>query len=230
MISLLHPTLKRPDRSKVTIEKWLANAGITDFEVIVSLDSTDPNLPTYQEIHKARTIVFMENRNAIQAINLAALNARGDIMIVVSDDTDCPNEWGQKILQASRGRTDWIMKVNDGIQRWIITMPVMDRAYYNRFGYIYHPGYHHMFCDTELTHVADLLKRTIKREELLFPHRHYSVTKQRPDEVSKQADATWNQGKELYLQRVREKFGLKGVDVMSISDASHYKWLKNNLK
>jgi glycosyltransferase involved in cell wall biosynthesis len=229
MISLLHPSLKRPDRSKATIEKWVANAG-TEIEVIVSLDSTDPNLKAYQEIHKGRKIVLMENRNAIQAINLAAKNASGDILIVVSDDTDCPQLWGKKILEAVVNRRDWIMKTTDGIQKWIITMPVMDRAYYNRFGYIYYPEYQHMFCDTELTHVADLLKRVIKREYLFFPHKHYSVTKAKRDDVSIQADSTWDQGKQLYLQRVREKFGLKGVDVMNISDNNHFRWLKQNLR
>src|SRR5687767_7183249 len=108
-------------------------------------------------------------------------------------------------------------------------MPVMDRTYYSRFGYVYYPGYAHMFVDTELTHVADILHRTIKRDDLNFPHRHYSVTRQPKDEVTLKADATWNQGKQLYLQRVRESFGLKGVDVMNISDPSHSRWLKQNL-
>lgn len=230
MISLLHPSRSRPNKSFETISKWLSHSGISIFEVIISLDEDDPQLERYLQLHHSFTPIINKNRSAVDAINNAAKVAKGEILIVVSDDSDCPHDWGNKILQASRGRTDWIMKVNDGIQKWIITMPVMDRAYYNRFGYIYYPGFVHMFCDTELTHVADLLKRTIKREDLLFPHRHYSVTKQRPDEVSKQADATWNQGKELYLQRVREKFGLNGVDVMNISDTSHYKWLKKNLK
>lgn len=106
----------------------------------------------------------------------------------------------------------------------------MDRVYYDRFGYIYYPEYKHMFADTEFTHVADSMHKIITREDLRFPHRHYSVTKQKPDEISKKADLTWNQGKELYLRRVRERFGLpKNIDVMNISDNSHYRWLKANL-
>jgi len=104
----------------------------------------------------------------------------------------------------------------------------MDRNYYERFGYIYYPEYKHMFCDTELTHVADSLRKTLKREDLLFPHLHYSVTRTKKDDVTIKADATWNQGKELYLRRVKDKFGL-GIDVMNISDNNHYHWLKKNL-
>jgi hypothetical protein len=227
VISLIHPSRSRPEKSFQTIQKWIANAGV-DIEVIVSLDFDDPNFNDYLKIYGSQVIVN-KNGSAVDAINNAAKVGKGEILIVVSDDSDCPSNWGSKILKASQGRTDWIMKINDGIQRWIITMPIMDRAYFNRFGYIYYPEYKHMFCDTELTHVADVLKRTIKREDIFFPHRHYSVTKQRPDEVSKQADATWEQGKQLYLNRVRESFGLKNVDVMNISDNSHLRWLRQNM-
>lgn len=226
MISILHPSRSRPEKSKQTTDRWLANAG-TEVELIVSVDNTDPCLAQYLDAHN--TVIVNNNQSAVDAINNAAKVAKGDILIVVSDDSECPRNWGQKILDATRGRKDWILKVNDGIQRWIITMPIMDRDYYDRFGYIYYPGYSHMFCDTEISHVSDLLRRTIKREDLSFPHRHYSVTRQKPDEVSKKADSTWEQGKQLYLSRVRECFGLKGVDVMNISDTSHYKWLKKNL-
>lgn len=228
MISLLHPSRSRPEKSWQTTQKWIGQAGV-EFELIVSVDHDDPKFNEYLRLYGSQLIVN-KNRSAIDAINNAAKVAKGDILIVVSDDSDCPRNWGQKIVEATRNKKDWILKVNDGIQRWIITMPIMDRTYYNRFGYIYFPEYKHMFCDTELTHVADILRRTIKREDLNFPHRHYSVTKEKKDEISLKADATWNQGKQLYLQRVREKFGLEGVDVMAISEVSHLRWLKQNLR
>lgn len=226
-ISIIHPTRSRPQKSANTLTKWTTNVG-ADFELIVSVDNDDPSFNEYLLLY-GNKMIHNDNRSAIDAINNAAKVATGDILIVVSDDSDCPRNWGQKIINATRNKKDWILKVNDGIQRWIITMPVMDRIYYNRFGYIYFPGYQHMFVDTELTHVADLLHRTIKRDDINFPHRHYSVTRQPKDEVTLKADATWNQGKQLYLQRVRESFGLKGVDVMNISDPSHSRWLKQNM-
>lgn len=226
MISILHPSRSRPEKSWTTIQKWIAYAG-TEVELIVSLDHDDPKLGQYMD--KYENMLISINKSAIDAINNAAKIAKGEILIVVSDDSDCPSNWANKIIEATKGKRDWILKVNDGIQRWIITMPIMDRTYYSRFGYIYYPGYGHMFCDTELTHVADILKRTIKRDDLNFPHRHYSVTREKKDEISIKADSTWNQGKQLYLQRVRDSFGLKGVDVMNISDVSHQRWLKHNL-
>lgn len=227
MISLLHPSRGRLERSYEVTQKWMGNAG-QKCELIVSIDSNDPHKERYLELYG--NCLVSENRSAVDAINNAAKVSTGDILIVVSDDSDCPRNWVEKILNATSHKRDWMLKVNDGIQRWLITMPIMDRAYYNRFGYVYYPEYSHMFCDTELTHVADILNRTIKRNDLEFRHNHYSVTKAKRDEVSIKADATWNQGKQLYLQRVKESFGLKGVDVMNVSDNSHYRWLKQNLR
>lgn len=228
MISILHPSRSRPEKSWQTTQKWIGNAGI-QCELIVSVDYDDPHFNQYLLLYGSQLIVN-NNRSAVDAINNAAKVATGEILIVVSDDSDCPRNWGQKIIEATRNKRDWILKVNDGIQRWIITMPIMDRVYYSRFGYIYFPEYLHMFCDTELTHVADTLKRTLRRDDIYFPHRHYSVTREKKDEVTLRADATWNQGKQLYLQRVKQSFGLKGVNVMDVSDSSHSRWLKMNLR
>ena len=229
MISLLHPTRNRPDKSRDTTNKWISHAN-TAIELIVSVDEDDPQLEKYKEYYSGVRLLVRKNRSAIDAINAAAEASSGSILVVVSDDSDCPRNWGNKIIDATANKKDWIMKVNDGIQRWVITMPIMDRIYYNRFGYIYYPDYLHMFCDTEVSHVADLLKRRITRDDFSFPHRHYSVTRTGKDTTSQKADSTWEQGKQLYLRRAKESFGLKGVDIMNVSDNAHLRWLKANLK
>jgi hypothetical protein len=155
--------------------------------------------------------------------------ATGDIMIVVSDDTDCPYNWVVKILKATDGREDFVLRVNDGIQRWIITMPIIDRKYYNRFGYVYHPEFRHMFVDTHFTHVASLLGRVHWRSDIHFPHDHYSVRKSQKDEMNERADATWKQGEELYLELFKRGFDLPGVDPWDITDEKHKAWIRSKL-
>lgn len=234
MISLLHPSRSRIERSKETIDKWRSRAGQNaEYEIIISIDSDDNQKLEYQ-LHYGEhyKVLVNDNRSAIDAINKAAERARGNIMIVVSDDTDVPQNWYEKIISATNGREDFILKVNDGIQKWIITMPVMDRKYYNRFGYIYQPDYKHCFCDTEMTHVADALKKIIFRDDLRFPHEHYCVGKAKKDQINERADATWQQGMQLYLRRVRERFGLDpSIDIYNLSGNAdnHLKWLKSNL-
>lgn len=203
-------------------------------ELIISLDFDDPERATYEqamkEIHgpKFYTIgITNHNRSAVDAINTAAKVAKGDIMIVLSDDTDCPDNWAELIENEVRGKKDFVLRVEDGIQSWLCTMPVFDRAYYNRFGYVYYPGYLHQFVDTEFTHVAYGLNRVIK-SNLLFPHLHYSVKKLgiKPDEINHRADRTTTEGRNLYLQRFQKGFDIPDFDVWNFQDFNHEQWLK----
>lgn len=229
--SLLHPSRSRADKSIRTIGNWLFLAGQgADIEVIVSIDDDDNQKHVYQHNYgdSARVIVS-KNRSAIDAINKAAEVATGDILIVVSDDTACPKGW-PKILEKAIGfRKDFVLKVFDGVQEYVVTMPIMDRRYYERFGYVYHPDYRHQFCDTELAHVADVTKRLIIRNDITFKHQHYSVMKEGKDAVSMRADGTWNHGKMVYLTHLRQRFSLpESVDILTLckEGTAHREWLR----
>jgi hypothetical protein len=221
MISIIHPTRSRPEKSFETITKWLDNSGLKDIEIIISVDSDDyekeklEKLVTQWASSREVYVFWLEgdNKSAIEAINRGAMATHGNIMIVVSDDTDCPEYWAIDLLEEVKGKTDWILKTRDGIQSWLITMPVMDRAYYNRFGYIYHPSYQHAFVDTHLTCVADLIGRKIV-SELLFPHLHPSVTGEKKDELMKRTDATFEDGKRVFVDMLKNNFELKESDII----------------
>jgi glycosyltransferase involved in cell wall biosynthesis len=202
MISLIHPSRGRPQQSFETIQKW-RGLSVADPDLIVSLDFDDPNLNEYKEIYDESVIIINRNRSTVDAINNGAKLALGDILIVVSDDTDCSEGWDFKLKQSINNNTDFILKTQDGIQPYIITMPIMDRAYYNRTGYIYHPDFQHLFCDTYLTCVADITGRKIT-SDLMFKHNHYSVNGTQPDELHKRNDATWKQGQETFIRLMKE--------------------------
>lgn len=236
-ISILHPSRSRPKKSYNTIQKWIERAG-TDVEVIVCIDMDEPKsleyqslyLPLIQEDHSKYWLSLHENRSAVDAINHAAKVATGDIFIVVSDDTDCPENWAVDLLKHLEGRDDFIAKVSDGIQPWIITMPIMDRKYYDRFGYVYYPEYLHMFCDTELSAVADMTGRriTIPME---FKHLHYSTGAAEKDQVSVKADATWAQGEALFLERYKRFFDLPAPYLYNkITDTGTQRWINTKLR
>jgi hypothetical protein len=210
------------------MSKFINYAGTNDIELLVSLDSDEPFLNEYRQAYGK--VLVNDNKSAIEAINFAARQATGDIMIVVSDDTDCEPDWALKILDAVQNRSDYILKVWDGIQKWVITMPVMDRVYYNRFGYIYYPGFKHMFCDTWLSHQAESLGRVIVRHDIVFNHLHYSAGKSKADEINKRADATWNEGKSLYLSLVRENFKRPNYGLSSHEAEGHLQWLRSALR
>lgn len=226
MISLLCPSRQRPKKMFDTLQNWIKKS-TQGFEIILSLDIDDPTVDEYFELFQYVNAIRLVNTNksAVDAINNAARVARGNIFIVVSDDFDCPERWDEQILKATEGKTDWIAKTPDGIQNWIITMPIMDRVYYNRFRYIYYPEYLHMFCDTELTCVADLLGRKIDLN-IPFPHNHYSIGKSEKDQVSDKADATWMQGEKLFIERAKRNFDLVNYSG-KITNVEYINWLRS---
>lgn len=209
-ITILHPSRNRPRQADKTIKEWLRNAkDQSQIEYILSVDKDDKDLPAYKQlaIHNGTYCAVNKNKSAIEAINRSAEVSTSNIIIVVSDDFGCFPNWDEALLKEVEGKEDFILKTQDGIQDWIITLPIMDRVYYNRFGYIYNPEYRHLWSDTEMTKVGDILGKTIK-SDLFFEHRHYTVGKSRKDLINVKNDKSWNQGKELYNERSRINFGL----------------------
>lgn len=231
MISIIHPSRGRPNRSSETFFKWSACTKYPDgVHWLCSLD-LDDDIGAYMDAytHHGFTImspIISKNSSSIEAINNAANHWRcdGDIIMVVSDDTEPVQDWDVKLLAEVEGKNDWILKTQDGIQSYIITMPIMDRAYYNRTGYIYHPDFQHLFCDTYLTCVADIKGRKIT-SNLLFKHNHYSVNGTPPDELHKRNDATWKQGQETFIKLMKQ---FTPEERSRIQDKGMKNWLRNH--
>lgn len=220
MISLIHPSRGRPNKAHQAAWNWISKAGC-EIDYILSLDADDTQCQFYENV--SYNSITGKNRSAIDAINNAAKVAKGDILVVMSDDFDCPENWGQKIIEATKGKTDWILKTHDGIQEWIITLPIMDRTYYNRFGYIYHPDYLHMFCDTEMSCVADLTGRRLA-SNILFQHNNGDFD----DEVRRRSNATWNQGERLFLERSKTNFDLQSDQIKGrITNSNYINWMRS---
>lgn len=226
VISLIHPSRGRAQRAHEVAMKWISSAGV-DVEYILSVDIDDPELKEYRKLFSSLVINIGEHRSAIDAINTAAKASTGRIIIVMSDDFDCPDNWGYDLGEKTEYRVDWIAKTSDGIQKWIITLPIMDREYYNRFGYVYYPEYKHMFCDTEMTCVADLVNRKISLP-IQFSHNHYSTGKTKKDAINERADKTWEQGEKLFIERYKNNFGLVNPPG-NIQSPEYLNWIKGKI-
>jgi len=199
-----------------------------EIEHILSLDFSDPQNDEYERFDK---ITIDHNTCLVEAVNEGAKIATGDILIVLSDDFNCPQDWDDLIVQAFGDQKCKLLKVFDGTQPWIITLPIMDREYYNSQGYMYFPAYKHMFADTHMSHKGDLENNIIWRNDLIFPHNHYSTGKVEKDEVNTRADNTWGQGEFVYLSQVKMNFGLSNVNVFNIHEngSHHTHWLRAKL-
>lgn len=186
-----------------------------DFQYILSVDIDDPMRDEYFDSFTG-VVNFIRNNNksAIEAINRAAKVATGDLFIVISDDMDCPEHWDTQLLTALEGKEDYCVKVSDGKQPFIMTLPIMDRKYYNRFGYVYYPGYAHMFADTEMSAVAWMLGKYTP-VDVEFTHNHYSYGNTPKDRINVKNDATWGQGEALFKKRRRMNFELPLADIVN---------------
>ena len=205
-ISLIHPSRSRATKSVATVDKWLDVSSILsiDLQLIVSVDFDDPEIELYKQAYQG-ALLISKNRSCVDAINNAAKIATGDVFIVVSDDTSCEVGWDTALLKELEGKSDYLLKTDDGIQDYIVTMTVMDRKYYERDGFIYHPDYKHQFADTYLTCLADIRGRLLF-SKLKFPHLHYSYSggKEMPDSLHRRNDATWMEGQDTFVRLMKQ--------------------------
>lgn len=203
-ISLIHPSRGRPVKSFTTLMKWMLSSD-HEYELILSLDSDDETIEQYKALYQNSEpkIIISPNKSCVSAINNAAKVANGNILVVVSDDSDCEVGWSTNLYKEVYGKFDYLLKTDDGIQDYIVTQTIMDQKYFQRDGYIYNPDFQHQFADTYLTCVADIRGRLIK-SNLVFPHNHYSHLKEQPDALNKRNDDTWKEGQKTFVRLMKQ--------------------------
>lgn len=232
-ISIIHPSRNRPDQAAQTAKHWLENmfSTVNLADYIVCIDNSDITKNEYfTNFIDGFMVCSSDTTNVVEAANSGASICKGDILVLVSDDFECYPDWDIDLINHFTEHKNNVLKTNDGLQGWIVTLPIMDREYYESCGYIYYPEYKHMFCDTEMTHKAELEGKLHKRMDLLFKHNHYTQGETKKDEVNDKANATWEHGEKIYLERVKNCFGIPNVDYLDISDAQSILWLRKKLQ
>ncbi len=209
-ISIIHPSRSRSAIANKVRAEWLDKAD-GNIEYLFSLDYDDMQATLYDG-----ECIFNKNRSAIDAINRGAEHVQGDLLIVVSDDFSCPKHWDSLLIWALQGKSDYCVKTKDGLQPTLMTLPIMDRVYYERFNYIYYPDYKHMFCDQEMTAVAHMLGKAVTLD-LEFTHNHFSTGRFKKDAITVRNNATWVQGETLFNHRLKTNFGIENP-VMNYTD------------
>ena len=213
-ISILHPSYKRPKLGVSTMFNWLSRAdNPQDIEYILCLHEKDHTVTEYaSEMLKHDNlqnvkVIYSQEANMVKQVNLAAKESTGNLLINVSDDFDCPQSWDSLLLKELEGKEDYVVKTQDGIQKEIITLPILDRRYYERFNFIYAPEFSHFYGDQELREVGDILGKTIVLD-LMFEHIHYIAGKAPKDEVNDKNNAHFEEDKKTYFKRKARKFDL----------------------
>jgi glycosyltransferase involved in cell wall biosynthesis len=211
-ISLLHPSSGRPLKAIKTANFWFKKAKDPNrIEHILSCDYSDKQLQLYRS-YSANNLIVNDNNCVVQATNHAAKICQGDILLYLSDDFQCPDNWDELIIEKVKNHSDnWLLKVDDCLQKFdvpVLTIPIMSRGLYNKLGYFWHPEYRSMFVDCDLFETCKKNGFIIDAKELKFPHLHPANGKTTTDQTYKDSTANWDQGLKMFKKRKSQNFPL----------------------
>ena len=162
------------------------------------------------------TIYYGNSKTKIEAVNsdMQSIPWEWDIVVLVSDDMVPQIKGYDDVLRshmiANFPDTDGILWVNDGTQgEKLNTISIMGRARFNAFGYIYHPVYKSLFCDTEFT---DLCKGSLASKckyipYVLIRHEHPGTGfPERGDALYARNQTYWDEDMYTYISRKTYKY------------------------
>ena len=215
-ILLKCPTRSRPKQVIETLRSYVQLANQPNrLGVCVSCDTDDESMHDLNvDYHITKLpvawvkVFYSDNKSKIQAVNadMDKIDWKWDIVILVSDDM-IPKVKGydDRIREKMPLSTDGIVWINDGTQEHVLnTLSILGRAMYTSFGYIYHPSYKSLFCDTEFT---DLCKGSLSSkcsyiDEVLIRHEHPGTGfPKKVDSLYQKNQQYWSQDIETYISR-----------------------------
>ncbi len=207
--TLIHPSRQRAKKAFETHAAWNARAVNKDIQYILSLDNDDPELEQYKSLFDCH-ILINDNNNLVQAVHQTIPYIKGDLVVVVSDDFDCPDKWDLLLLEEISS-PDYAIYVNDGCSfgRRVMTLPIVSKSVVDKLGYIYYPEYTGMFADDDLYQVCEAMGVLIKKN-IVFEHKHYTQKKSPNDSTYKRHNTkeSWDLGKSILARRRASNFNL----------------------
>lgn len=207
------PTRARPEKFLACLKTWVTLlSGRHAVEFLVSVDEDDDE--TIAALDRARdvvgaaaalTVVVGHSENKVHAVNRDIAGREFDVLIVISDDmAPQVRGWDAMIVEDMVREfpgLDGLVHYTDGYRRDICTLPVMGRALYERWGYIYHPDYRSLWCDNEQTAVAKLQGRYHFNPRVLARHEHPANTRDVRDALYVRNDGFFKTDREIYFRR-----------------------------
>ena len=215
----------RPNKFIACVENIYINSRNKDFTILASLDADDTTMNNESMIDKMKLYdklypVFGVSKNKVDAINRDMDKASAfDILINMSDDMMFIQEGYDVIIEEEMKKHfpdgDCLLHFPDQNQgENCLTMSIMDKKYYDRFGYIYHPDYESLECDVEAQEVGKRLGRYKFINLRIFNHYHPSFGQVPYDEQYQKTEglvdghAIRHRDKDTYIRREGENFYL----------------------
>lgn len=212
---------ERPYKFFAAIENIIAMSRHDDYEILCTFDIDDPTMTTNAVRDKLATYEKVKPYWGFSGSKIGAINRDmdfaqpWDILICMADDM----VWGYEgfdvqiiaLFDALFPDLDGLLHLPDGhVNERIPTMHIVGKKYYDRFGYIYFPGYNAVYCDNEAMDVAKILGKHRYVQLSLFSHNHPIWGKAEFDALYMKNEEPIKYAKdgELYRQRKEINFGL----------------------
>ena len=225
-ILLKCPTRSRPGQFIRVLNQYINLANRPDLlGVCVSSDQDDSTMTDISVQHQIKNITYQTawsevyygtSTSKIEAVNvdIASIPWNWEMVILVSDDMVPQVKGYDDVLRshmiANFADTDGILWVNDGTQgNNLNTISIMGRKMYDSFGYLYHPTYKSLFCDTEFT---DLCKGPLASKCTYIPytlikHEHPGTGfPQRNDALYIRNNSFWYEDMMTYISRKKYEY------------------------
>jgi len=182
------PTRQRPALFFETLSKYiLMSSGLHQIEYVISMDEDDVSMNNEQVRDRLSGLMdsgvdikyfYGNSKTKIEAINADMEKASADWDMVFNGQDDMiPTAEGYDNIMLTRlierfPDTDGAIWLNDQYMGYDenCTIVAAGRKYYERFGYIYYPGYDSVFADNEYTEVGKALGKLVYVSDRVVKH------------------------------------------------------------
>lgn len=218
-----YPTRQRPEQFFKTLDLYIAMFSSENrYHILVSCDIDDQSMNNKDCIRKLRSYAqlsffFSKRDSKIKAINrdVDSIDYKWDIIIGAQDDS-IPIKDNYDIVIAQNMQmhfpdTDGVLWFFDPFRTDLISVLIMGKKFYDRFGYIVNPVYDSMYAEKELMAVSKNLCRLAYIKNNIIEHRHYSFKDKASGCLAHDALYKWNhkpfkKDKQTYLNRRSNNF------------------------
>lgn len=218
--SIIHSSA-RPNEWRKVYDAWLASAAHPEqVEYVLCVDRrwgfNGESEITNQLRPQDRVIWNTGRRCYVDGVNLAAAASSGDVLIVNADDQYPCDKWdsylSQNIDMNGKRDGDFVIEVSTNTptehERAMMVMPILSRERYERFGWVFYPGYESMYADNDFAQMAKRDKCIIDARHLVFPHKHWLNGQREKDEQDRAQNRqeAYDEGAKLFAARKRVNF------------------------
>lgn len=215
VILFKYPSRGRPEHFFRSLDSIIDNLQDKEhYHVAATLDLDDMTMNTSPVRERLATypnlsVQWGRSDSKIHAVNRDMPDVPWDIVVNMSDDMVFTRTGFDTCIRKEmlRGFPD-----NDGLLHFpdpdvgakLATLYIAGRRFYNKFGYIYHPGFKSLWCDNLVQEIAQKLNlyRLLSYEINVHLNPAYGYAPK--DAMFRRQQQDWDHDKKLYLQ-IRER-------------------------